>query len=67
MEKTFGSMVEELKSPDNQYINVTPPLHLKELGQCVSRLVLLSEGNHNLDGSFLTAHLCFKWCYFFKG
>ncbi|XP_039670716.1 uncharacterized protein LOC120567772 isoform X1 [Perca fluviatilis] len=45
MEKTFGSMVEELKSPDNQYINVTPPLHLKELGQCGSRLVLLSEDN----------------------
>ncbi|XP_041804976.1 uncharacterized protein LOC121614939 [Chelmon rostratus] len=45
LEKTFGSMVEELKSPSNQYLNVTPPLHLKELGQCESRLVLLSEDN----------------------
>nr|XP_046263975.1 uncharacterized protein LOC124069172 isoform X2 [Scatophagus argus] len=45
MEKTFGCMVEELKSPSNQYLNVTPPLHLKELGQCETRLVLLSEDN----------------------
>ncbi|XP_031720975.1 uncharacterized protein LOC116393107 isoform X2 [Anarrhichthys ocellatus] len=45
MEKTFGSMMEELKSPDNRHLNVTPPLHLKELGQCGSRLVLLSEDN----------------------
>ncbi|XP_034089727.1 uncharacterized protein LOC117557863 [Gymnodraco acuticeps] len=44
-EKTFGSMMEELKSPDNQCLNVTPPLHLKELGQCEARLVLLSEDN----------------------
>lgn len=35
-------MVEELKS--NAFLNVTPPLHLKELGQCEARLVLLSEG-----------------------
>lgn len=45
MEKTFGNMMEELKSPCNQYLNVTPPLHLKELGVCGSRLVLLSEDN----------------------
>ncbi|XP_041658952.1 uncharacterized protein LOC121519913 [Cheilinus undulatus] len=45
MEKTFGSMVEELKTPSNQWLNVTPPLHLKELGQCNNRLVLLSEDN----------------------
>ncbi|XP_035525876.1 uncharacterized protein LOC118334163 [Morone saxatilis] len=45
MEKTFGRMVEELKSPSNQNLNVTPPLHLKELGQCGARLVLLSEDN----------------------
>ncbi|KAI3374835.1 hypothetical protein L3Q82_021373 [Scortum barcoo] len=45
MEKTFGSMVEELKSPSNQYLCVTPPLHLKELGKCETRLVLLSEDN----------------------
>ncbi|XP_038573661.1 uncharacterized protein LOC119901939 isoform X1 [Micropterus salmoides] len=45
MKKTFGNMVEELKSPSNQYLNVTPPLHLKELGQCQAHLVLLSEDN----------------------
>uniref|UniRef100_A0A8C4GV26 Uncharacterized protein n=1 Tax=Dicentrarchus labrax TaxID=13489 RepID=A0A8C4GV26_DICLA len=45
MEKTFGSMVENLKSPSNQNLNVTPPLRLKELGQCGARLVLLSEDN----------------------
>ncbi|XP_037314747.2 uncharacterized protein LOC119209467 [Pungitius pungitius] len=45
MEKTFGSMMEELKSPYNHNLNVTPPLHLKELGQCVARLILLSEDN----------------------
>ncbi|KAK5860154.1 hypothetical protein PBY51_021651 [Eleginops maclovinus] len=44
-EKTFGSMVEELKSPTNQYLNVTPPLRLKDLGFCEARLVLLSEDN----------------------
>ncbi|KAM3604716.1 uncharacterized protein V6R79_015353 [Siganus canaliculatus] len=42
---TFGSMMEQLKSPSNQHLNVTPPLHLKELGTCGSRLVLLSEDN----------------------
>ncbi|XP_034411784.1 uncharacterized protein LOC117746629 [Cyclopterus lumpus] len=45
MEKTFGSMMEELKAPYNRCLNVTPPLHLKELGQCEARLVLLSEDN----------------------
>ncbi|XP_042354028.1 uncharacterized protein LOC121951668 [Plectropomus leopardus] len=45
MEKTFRSMEEELKSPYHQHLNVTPPLHLKELGQCDARLVLLSEDN----------------------
>ncbi|XP_059200814.1 uncharacterized protein LOC131980577 [Centropristis striata] len=45
MEKTFGRMVEELKSPDCQYLNVTPPLELKKLGMCEIRLVLLSEDN----------------------
>ncbi|TMS09657.1 Protein THEM6 [Larimichthys crocea] len=45
MKKTFGSMVEELKAPSSQYLNVTPPLHLKELGHCENRLVLLSEDN----------------------
>ncbi|KAM9349900.1 uncharacterized protein ABDE67_009615 [Symphorus nematophorus] len=45
MEKTFGSMVEELKSPSNQHLSVTPPLRLKELGWCEERLVLLSEDN----------------------
>ncbi|XP_034558437.1 uncharacterized protein LOC117826466 isoform X2 [Notolabrus celidotus] len=45
IEKTFGSMVEELKSPSNQWLNVTPPLHLKDLGQCERRLVLLNEDN----------------------
>ncbi|XP_037644285.1 uncharacterized protein LOC119499124 isoform X1 [Sebastes umbrosus] len=45
MEKTFESMVEELKSPHNQYLNVTPPLRLKELGQCEARLLLLSKDN----------------------
>ncbi|KAM6919575.1 uncharacterized protein PEZ65_011673 isoform 2-T3 [Lycodopsis pacificus] len=45
MAKTFGSMMEELKSPENRHLNVTPPLRLKELGQCGSRLVLLSEDN----------------------
>lgn len=49
MKKTFGSMVEELKSPSNQYLNVTPPLHLKELGHCENRLVLLSEGTALTD------------------
>ncbi|KAF3858102.1 hypothetical protein F7725_011303 [Dissostichus mawsoni] len=44
-EKTFGSMMEELKSPNNQCLNVTPPLRLKELGICEARLVLLSEDN----------------------
>ncbi|KAI4786394.1 hypothetical protein KUCAC02_037146 [Chaenocephalus aceratus] len=44
-EKTFGSMVQELKSPDHQYLNVTPPLRLKDLGLCEGRLVLLSEDN----------------------
>ncbi|XP_044074806.1 uncharacterized protein LOC122886540 [Siniperca chuatsi] len=43
--KMFGSMVEELTSPSNQYLNVTPPLHLKALGQCQAKLVLLSEDN----------------------
>ncbi|XP_029309683.1 uncharacterized protein LOC115022742 [Cottoperca gobio] len=43
-EKTFGSMVEELKSPHNQYLNVTPPLSLKALGH-ENCLVLLSEDN----------------------
>ncbi|XP_074544926.1 uncharacterized protein LOC141804413 isoform X2 [Halichoeres trimaculatus] len=45
MEKTFGSMVEELKLPSNQWLNVTPPLQLKSLGMCERRLVLLSEDN----------------------
>ncbi|KAM6990094.1 uncharacterized protein LKV04_009659 [Tautogolabrus adspersus] len=45
LEKTFGCMVEELKTPSNQWLNVTPPLHLKELGQCENRLVLLTEDN----------------------
>lgn len=46
-EKTFGNMVEELKSPDHQYLNVTPPLRLKDLGLCEGRLVLLSEGTQS--------------------
>ncbi|XP_030258472.1 uncharacterized protein LOC115572482 isoform X2 [Sparus aurata] len=45
MEKTFGSMVEELKSTPNQYLNVTPPLRLKELGDHRASLVLLSKDN----------------------
>ncbi|XP_068427735.1 uncharacterized protein [Clinocottus analis] len=45
MEKTFESMMEELKSPGNQCLNLTPPLHLKELGHCNARLVLLSKDN----------------------
>ncbi|XP_073347040.1 uncharacterized protein [Pagrus major] len=45
LEKTFGSMAEDLKSPSNQYLNVTPPLHLKELGHHGSCLVLLSKDN----------------------
>ncbi|CAJ1072792.1 uncharacterized protein LOC123972839 [Xyrichtys novacula] len=45
IDKTFGSMVEELKSPSYQWLNVTPPLHLKDLGHCVNCLVLLSEDN----------------------
>lgn len=52
MEKTFGSMAEELKSASNQYLNVTPPLHLKELGDHRASLVFLSKGtalNHNPD------------------
>ncbi|XP_026168371.1 uncharacterized protein LOC113133734 [Mastacembelus armatus] len=40
---TFGSMVETLKA--FPCLNVTPPLHLKELGQSDGRLVLLSEDN----------------------
>ena len=40
-------MVEELKSPDHQYLNVTPPLRLKDLGLCEGRLVLLSEGTQS--------------------
>ncbi|XP_036939828.1 uncharacterized protein LOC119011099 [Acanthopagrus latus] len=45
MEKTFGSMAEELKSASNQYLNVTPPLHLKELGDHRASLVFLSKDN----------------------
>ncbi|XP_020490869.2 uncharacterized protein [Labrus bergylta] len=45
MEKTFGCMVEELNTPSNQWLNVTPPLQLKELGQCENRLVLLTKDN----------------------
>lgn len=40
---TFGSMVEVLKSFPR--LNVTPPLHLKDLGQHQSYLILLSEDN----------------------
>ncbi|XP_031589461.2 uncharacterized protein LOC116315329 [Oreochromis aureus] len=40
---TFGSMVERLKSFPR--LNVTPPLHLKDLGHYQSCLVLLSEDN----------------------
>ncbi|XP_049930594.1 uncharacterized protein LOC126408879 isoform X1 [Epinephelus moara] len=45
METTFEGMMEELKSPLHQCLNVTPPLHLKELGHSNARLVLLSEDN----------------------
>lgn len=67
MEKTFGSMMEELKSPYNQNLNVTPPLHLKELGQCVARLVLLSEGTKPqydwvISQSYSTYTVCFMTC-----
>lgn len=50
MQKTFGSMVDALKSFPG--FNVTPPLRLKDLGQSEHRFVLLSEGtplNLNLD------------------
>lgn len=60
MEKTFGSMVEELKSTPNQYLNVTPPLRLKELGDHRASLVLLSKGtalNHNPDYFWLCYEL----------
>ncbi|XP_040000548.1 uncharacterized protein LOC120799424 [Xiphias gladius] len=43
IQRTFGSMVEALKS--FPWLNVTPPLHLKGLGQSQVRLVLLSEDN----------------------
>ncbi|KAM7400412.1 hypothetical protein PAMA_004886 [Pampus argenteus] len=41
--KTFGNMVEGLKSFSD--LNVAPPLRLKDLGQSGKRLVLLSEDN----------------------
>ncbi|XP_060940846.1 uncharacterized protein LOC133018492 isoform X2 [Limanda limanda] len=40
---TFGEMVERLKS--FPHLNVTPPLHLKKLGENEVCLVLLSEDN----------------------
>ncbi|XP_026203682.1 uncharacterized protein LOC113153966 [Anabas testudineus] len=43
VEKTFGSIEEELKS--FPYLCVTPPLLLKDLGYQEPRLVLLNEGN----------------------
>ncbi|KAM7379513.1 hypothetical protein PAMP_005059 [Pampus punctatissimus] len=43
IQKTFGNMVEGLKS--FSYLNVTPPLRLKDLGQSGIHLVLLSEDN----------------------
>nr|XP_019961982.1 PREDICTED: uncharacterized protein LOC109641850 isoform X1 [Paralichthys olivaceus]XP_019961990.1 PREDICTED: uncharacterized protein LOC109641850 isoform X1 [Paralichthys olivaceus]XP_019961998.1 PREDICTED: uncharacterized protein LOC109641850 isoform X1 [Paralichthys olivaceus] len=42
-EQTFGKMVERLKS--FPHLNVTPPLHLKKLGENDACLVLLSEDN----------------------
>ncbi|XP_071347785.1 uncharacterized protein [Trachinotus anak] len=42
-QRTFGSMVEILKSFPR--LNVTPPLRLKDLGETEVRLVLLSEDN----------------------
>ena len=44
-------MVEALES--FPYLNVTPPLRLKDLGKNEVHLVLLSEGtplDHNVDG-----------------
>ncbi|XP_023142303.2 uncharacterized protein LOC111579297 isoform X2 [Amphiprion ocellaris] len=43
IQRTFGSMVEGLKSFDR--LNVAPPLHLKNLGYTGSSLVFLSEDN----------------------
>ncbi|XP_034469841.1 uncharacterized protein LOC117778419 isoform X1 [Hippoglossus hippoglossus] len=60
---TFGEMVERLKS--FPHLNVTPPLHLKKLGENMACLVLLSEDNlgvylHKSKGStdMIMVHNC---------